>query len=176
MRIIAGRWRGHPIQAPPGRRTRPTTDRVREAWMSILQPLLPDARFLDLFAGSGGLGLEALSRGARHATFVERGGPALRTLRANIAKLGAEAETTVVRTDALAFVESLERGAFDIAVADPPYGSGEAGSLAQRFRRSPFAAVLWIEHRVTDPLPESDDADTRRYGDTLLTRYLAPTE
>lgn len=176
MRIIAGRWRGHPIQAPPGGRTRPTTDRVREAWMSMVHPALPDARFLDLFAGSGSLGLEAISRGARHATFVERAAPALRTLRANIRKLGAEEQATVVRGDALAFVASLDEGAFDIAVADPPYDSGAAPALADLFLRRPFAAMLWIEHRVTDPLPGSEDADTRRYGDTLLTRYLAPTE
>jgi 16S rRNA (guanine966-N2)-methyltransferase len=175
MRIIAGRWRGHAIKAPPGRRTRPTTDRVREAWMSILQPGLPDARFLDLFAGSGGLGLEALSRGARHATFVERGGPALRTLRSNIEKLGAGDQTTVVRGDALTFAEGTD-ARFDIAVADPPYGSGEASALADLFLRHPFATVLWIEHRVTDPLPTHEDAETRRYGDTLLTRYTAPRE
>jgi 16S rRNA (guanine966-N2)-methyltransferase len=172
MRIIAGRWRGHPIQAPPSG-TRPTTDRVREAWMSMLQPVLEDARVLDLFAGSGGLGLEALSRGARHATFVERAGAALRTLRANIERLDAGALTTVVRGDAVKYAAELEAGSFDVVLADPPYGSGEALALAQAFLRRPYARILWIEHRVDDPLPESETADTRRYGDTLLTRYLA---
>lgn len=143
--------------------------------MSILQPGLADARVLDLFAGSGGLGLEALSRGARHATFVERAGPALKALRSNIEKLGATEQSTVVRGDALAFVEKVERR-FDVALADPPYGSGEAPALAEAFLRRPFAAVLWIEHRVTDRLPGADDAGSRRYGDTLLTRYIAPTE
>lgn len=142
--------------------------------MSMLQHEIPDARVLDLFAGSGGLGLEALSRGAEHATFVERGGPALKTLRANIARLGAEALSTVVRGDALAYVEDLAPGTFDIALADPPYGSGDADALVRRFLREPFARILWVEHRVTDPLPVEADADTRRYGDTLLTRYLAP--
>jgi 16S rRNA (guanine966-N2)-methyltransferase len=174
MRIIAGRWRGRPIQAPPGTATRPTSDRVREAWMSMLQPVIDDARVLDLFAGSGGLGLEAVSRGARHATFVELGGPALRTLRANIQRLGAEAETTVVRGDALKYVAALEADAFDVVLADPPYHSGAARILAEAFLQRPYARILWIEHRVDDPLPESESADTRRYGDTLLTRYLAP--
>lgn len=173
MRIIAGRWRGHPIQAPPSGRTRPTTDRVREAWFSMLLPVLEDARVLDLFAGSGGLGLECLSRGARHATFVERGAAALRTLRANIRRLGAEDMCTVVKADASRFAAAQEPGAFDIVLADPPYGSGEAASLAGDFLRRPFARILWIEHRVDDPLPESPMTDTRRYGDTLLTRYLA---
>lgn len=174
MRIIAGRWRGQTIAAPPGDRTRPTTDRVREAWMSMMQSAIPDARVLDLFAGSGGLGLETLSRGARHATFVERSGPVLKTLRSNIRKLGAEDETTVVRGDALKFAGGLERGDYDIVLADPPYGSGEAETLATLFLRSPFADMLWMEHRVTDPLPEGESSETRRYGDTLITYYLAP--
>lgn len=173
MRIIAGRWRGHAIKAPPDSRTRPTTDRVREAWFSMMQPVLPDARVLDLFAGSGSLGLEALSRGARFATFVERGGRAVKTLQANIRKLGAEVETTVVKADALAFIRSVERGDHDIVLADPPYGQGFAAALADRFLERPFADLLWLEHRVTDPLPEAERSDTRRYGDTLITRYLA---
>ncbi len=139
-----------------------------------MQTALPDARVLDLFAGSGGLGLEALSRGARHATFVERSGGAVRTLRANIRKLGAEVETSVVKGDAMDFIAAVEPGRYDIVVADPPYGSGEAAALARLFLRAPFADMLWIEHRVSDPLPEADGSDTRRYGDTLITRYLAP--
>lgn len=174
MRIIAGRWRGHTIAAPPGDRTRPTTDRVREAWMSMMQSVIPGARVLDLFAGSGGLGLETLSRGARHATFVDRSGPALKTLRSNIEKLGAGPETTVVRGDALKFIGSVERGDYELVLADPPYESGDAETLADLFLHSPFADMLWIEHRVTDPLPEADSSETRRYGDTLITYYMAP--
>ena len=174
MRIIAGRWRGHPIQAPPESRTRPTTDRVREAWMSMLHPAIPDARVLDLFAGSGALGLETLSRGARHVTFVERSGPVLKVLKSNIETLGAEEGTRVVRDDALRFVEGVEPGAYEIVLADPPYDSGAAAALARLFLRDPFADMLWIEHRVSDPLPDADGSDTRRYGDTLITRYLNP--
>jgi 16S rRNA (guanine966-N2)-methyltransferase len=142
--------------------------------MSMMQPVLADARVLDLFAGSGGLGLECLSRGARHATFVERSNPAVRTLRANIRKLGAEDLCTVVRGDAMKYVGAVAQGAFDLVLADPPYGSGEAMALAEAFLRAPFAPILWIEHRVDDRLPEAPASDTRRYGDTLLTRYLAP--
>ena len=141
--------------------------------MSMMQPVLRDARVLDLFAGSGSLGLEAVSRGARFAAFVERSGGALRTLRSNIKRLGAESRTTVVRADALAFFEELEPGDFDVVVADPPYGSGEAMALAELFLREPVAGSLWIEHRVSDELPDSDTADSRRYGDTVITRYLA---
>lgn len=142
--------------------------------MSMMQAEIPEARVLDLFAGSGALGLEALSRGARHATFVERAAGALRTLRANIAKLEAGPAATVVRADALAFAGTLGAGDFDLVLADPPYGSGEAEALASLFLAHPFAGSLWIEHRVTDPLPEAPGSDTRRYGDTLLTRYEAP--
>lgn len=173
MRIIAGRWRGHPIRAPAGG-TRPTTDRVREAWMSMLLPALADARVLDLFAGSGALGLEALSRGAGHATFVERSGAALKVLRANIDALGAGPQCTVVRDDAVAFIEGADAGAYDIVLADPPYGTDAGATLARLFLRRPFADMLWIEHRATDPLPEADGSDTRRYGDTRITRYLRP--
>lgn len=145
--------------------------------MSMLQPVLPDARVLDLFAGSGALGLEALSRGARHATFVERSGPVVRVLQANVEALGAGPRSRVVRDDALRFAAALEPGAYDVVVADPPYGAGAAAALAQMFLRRPFADTLWIEHRTTDPVPASEDADrmdTRRYGDTLITRYLRP--
>lgn len=174
MRIIAGRWRGHTIAAPPSDRTRPTTDRVREAWMSMMQSAIPGARVLDLYAGSGGLGLETLSRGAAHATFVERSGRALKTLRSNIETLGAGGETAVVKADALEFAARIEPGQYEIVLADPPYGSGAAESLARLFLRRPFADMLWIEHRVTDPMPEDDTAETRRYGDTMITYYLAP--
>lgn len=176
MRIIAGRWRGHRIQVPPGGRTRPTADRVREAWMSMLQPELVGARVLDLFAGSGALGLEALSRGAAHVTFVERADAAVRALRANLRKLGAESESeaVIMRGDALAYVRRLDAAEFDIGLADPPYGAGCADALLRAFERVPFARWLWIEHAVGDPVPELSGARHRRYGDTVLTSIRAP--
>jgi 16S rRNA (guanine966-N2)-methyltransferase len=174
MRIIAGRWRGRTIQAPPGQRTRPTTDRVREAWMSTLQHDLPGARVLDLFAGSGALGLEALSRGAARVTFVERGAGPLKVLQANIEKLHAQADVEVVKADAARYVEGLPADAFDIAVADPPYDTRDAAHLAELFARLPFARILCIEHRAGITLPGAAGARTRRYGDTALTFITAP--
>jgi 16S rRNA (guanine966-N2)-methyltransferase len=176
MRIIAGRWRGHTISAPPGDRTRPTTDRVREAWMSALQLDLPAARVLDLFAGSGALGLEALSRGAAHVTFVEKASGALKALGANLHKLRVEDDVAVVRGDALKYAARLPAHGFDIALADPPYGVGAAEGLAELFRAIPFAAQLWIEHRAGEPLPALPGMQTRRYGDTALTFIPAPAE
>jgi 16S rRNA (guanine966-N2)-methyltransferase len=174
MRIVAGEWGGRRIQAPPGRGTRPTTDRVREAWMSTVAAELPGARVLDLFAGSGALGLEALSRGAAHATFVEQDAKALASLRANLATLGAVDRASVVRTDAVKFAQNLAAGAYDVAFADPPYGKGFAQAVAEAFAASPFAVLLCIEHGRDDALPDLPGARTRRYGDTFLTFIPAP--
>ena len=174
MRIVAGEWGGRRIQAPPGRGTRPTTDRVREAWMSTVAPHLPGARVLDLFAGSGALGLEALSRGASHCTFVEHDAKALAILKANVKALGADDRADVFRTDALKFAAALDAGAFDVAFADPPYAKGFARGLAETFAATPFAALLCIEHGKDDVLPDLAGARSRRYGDTWLTFIPAP--
>lgn len=174
MRIISGRWKGHRIRAPDGRRVRPTADRVREAWMSMLGRGIVGARVLDLFAGSGALGLEALSRGAREVVFVERSGSVLRTLRDNLERLGAgEDEVLVVRDDALDYVDELEEEAFDFALADPPYGRGLAARLMEDFGERPFARELWVEHASGESVPELPGLRSRRYGDTTLTRLDA---
>ena len=137
--------------------------------MSALQPEIPDSRVLDLFAGSGALGLEALSRGAAHATFVESAPSALKALNANITALGAAPRARVVRTDAIRFVEGLSPGEYDLALADPPYGRGFAARLVEIWRDSPFARTLAVEHRRDDKLPELPGARERRYGDTVIT-------
>lgn len=142
--------------------------------MSALQTELPGAEVLDLFAGSGALGLEALSRGAARVTFVENAGPALRTLKANITRLGAEKQAEVVRAEALAYAAALEPFAFDLALADPPYGHELAAELVRLFVRRPFARQLWIEHGAKEALPEVPGKWTRRYGDTALTMIPAP--
>ena len=169
MRIVAGRWRGRKIEAPAGLAVRPTLDRVREAWMSILQKDIPDARVVDLFAGSGALGLEALSRGAARVDFVEKSTASLRVLLANIAKLDAGEAATVHRADALQFAEGAEAGAYDIAFADPPYEGGGAQRLAAQWLQIPFAKVFSVEHSSSDKMPGS--AETRRYGITAITIY-----
>jgi 16S rRNA (guanine966-N2)-methyltransferase len=137
--------------------------------MSILQGDLPDARVLDLFAGSGALGLEALSRGAREATFVEMGTRSLAALRANIATLGAGERSVVHRGDAVRFVEKLAREDYDVAFADPPYRMGLAEAIAEAWLRVPFARVIGIEHEKGVTLP--GDPDRRVYGDTVVTFY-----
>ena len=137
--------------------------------MSIVQPEIPGARVVDLFAGSGALGLEALSRGAAHCDFVEIATRSLTALRANAEKLGAGDAAHVVRGDALKFAERLTAGAYDIAFADPPYGLSLASRIAERWLEIPFAAVLGVEHAAKERMPEG--GDTRRYGDTGITIY-----
>lgn len=139
--------------------------------MSILAADLPGARVVDLFAGSGALGLEALSRGALSADFVEIAPASLAALGQNIAALGAEGRATVHRSDALRFVAGLGPDAFDVALADPPYSTGHALQLALAFRAAPFARILSIEHSAGQPLPGDE---SRRYGDTTLTFFRAP--
>ncbi|MCH6547135.1 MAG: 16S rRNA (guanine(966)-N(2))-methyltransferase RsmD [Gemmatimonadetes bacterium] len=171
MRIIAGEFRGRTLRPPGDRRTRPTADRVREAWFSILGNRLSGATVVDLFAGSGALGLEALSRGASHVEFVEVGKSAVTALRANVAALDAEERVKVHRVDALRFVDRLDEGSFDIAFADPPYGHDHGRELIRIFQSRPFAGILGIEHRSTDDIGGDE---TRRYGDSSISFCYGP--
>ncbi|MGI9626735.1 MAG: 16S rRNA (guanine(966)-N(2))-methyltransferase RsmD [Longimicrobiales bacterium] len=194
MRIIAGEWGGRRLSVVPGKKVRPTSDRVREAWMSILQAQLDGARVLDLFAGSGALGLEALSRGAAHCTFVERSRTVVRVLTKNVEQLDAGSRARVHTGDGIAFAERLTTSPasdpavatpFDIALADPPYGRGFGRALVDLFWQRPFASSLWVEHRRDEEVISDGWADSaaeaqpfgdprfkidrRSYGDTALT-------
>lgn len=171
MRIVAGAWRGRQIKAPAGELVRPTADRVREAWMSIVSSALPDARVLDLFAGSGALGLESLSRGAREVHFVENAATSLRAIAANVATLGAGPRAIVHRADALHFLDALGGERFDVAFADPPYDKGLATAVAERWLKHPFADLLGVEHRVGETLP--GEGERRKYGGTVITFFRA---
>ncbi len=171
LRIIAGEFKGRRLKAPSGRTVRPTGDRVKEAWFSILQPSIPDARVLDLFAGSGALGFEALSRGAVAVDFVENHQASLAAIRDNAATLKVEDRVTIHRMDALRFAERLQPAQYDVAFADPPYATDHAARLADLFRATPFARVFSIEHAPDRDVPGDD---TRRYGDTAITFVYAP--
>jgi 16S rRNA (guanine966-N2)-methyltransferase len=155
VRIVAGEWGGRRLQAPPGRDTRPTTDRVREAWMSALAADLDGARVLDLFAGSGALGLEALSRGAAHATFVENAARPRSACSAPTSRRSAPRRAReIVRGTRSASPSGLaEADAFDIAFADPPYGPGSRDELVRALAGAPFARILSVEHGRGDPCP-----------------------
>jgi 16S rRNA (guanine966-N2)-methyltransferase len=170
-RIVSGQWGGRRLQVPKDARVRPTAERVREAWLAILGPELSGATVADLFAGSGALGLEALSRGAAHATFVEMNAPSLAAIKANIAALDATEVSTVRRGDAMRFAEGLAAGSYDIVVADPPFTVDYAPRLADLWRNRPFAGILAIEHPPTLTLP---GADVRRWGDIAVSFFRAP--
>ncbi|UCD23390.1 MAG: RsmD family RNA methyltransferase [Gemmatimonadota bacterium] len=154
------------MKPPTDRRVRATTEKVREALFNIVGSSIPGARVLDLFAGSGVLGLEALSRGAHHVDFVDVSSRSLQTVRANIRALDVEQCTRVYRGDALRYAERLEDSAYEVAFADPPYNTDQALRLLEIFRRCTFAQILSVEHPVALKCPGDD---TRRYGDVALT-------
>jgi 16S rRNA (guanine966-N2)-methyltransferase len=169
VRVVAGRYGGRRLVAPKGAATRPTADRVREALFSALGDVT-GLTVLDLFAGSGALGLEALSRGAESAVFVERAAPALAALRANLDALGAEAD--VHRADARAFLRNASRAghAYDLVFLDPPYRDAER--LGRELDPASVMAPggrLVIESDHRSPLDiELPTTFERRYGDTLI--------
>jgi 16S rRNA (guanine966-N2)-methyltransferase len=144
MRIISGQWRGRPLAAPKGEVTRPTADRTREALFSMLASRIGSfegLRVADLFAGSGALGLEALSRGAAHATFVDQDKAAVTAIKANIAKLGGDRPAfgnEVVATAVAALGPA--RQPFDLLLLDPPYRTGGGGALLERLTRLGWAS------------------------------------
>ena len=173
MRVIAGALRGRRFTVPR-RGVRPTSDRVRESLFMILGETVQGARVLDLFAGAGTLGLEALSRGASSVSLVEHSGRALDVIRRNVEMLGAEDDCVIVADDVFRFLgRSSERAG--IALADPPYGTGDAGRLVELFLSEPFANELWLEHPWREDLPLPASARTRRYGDTALTTLTQDT-
>jgi 16S rRNA (guanine966-N2)-methyltransferase len=166
VRITAGEFKGRRLKPPSDRRVRATTEKVREAWFNILGPAVRGASVADLFAGSGVLGMEALSRGAGHVDFVEVSAKSAGTIRTNLATLGVQQRTRVYRGDAIRFAERLAQHEYDVVLADPPYTADQAVQLVHIFRQCAFSKVLSVEHRASLDCP--GDA-TRRYGDIALT-------
>ena len=172
VRIIAGRWRGTRLPVPDRPGLRPTTDRVRETLFNWLQPMLPGARVLDLFAGSGALGLEAVSRGAAHATLVERDAELVRGLQALADRLEGGAAVAVVQADALAWVHGQPDAAFDLAFVDPPFDANLWGGVLPALAPKLAAdAWLYVESPVdaTPSLPP--EWALHREGRTRDVRY-----
>lgn len=145
MRIVKGRHAGRSLTSP-GKRVRPTPEDVRDRSLDLVQADLDGARVLDLFAGSGAVGLEALSRGARHVDFVENGPDALHALKANVAALRATKESRIFKKDVLPWIQNLEAGAYAVAYVDAPYGSRKLDRVLEQWQRVPFADVLVVEH------------------------------
>jgi len=181
MRIIGGKWRGHRLasvgRGDPARHLRPTTDRVRESIFNLLTggrlgDPLPGANVLDVFAGTGALGLEALSRGAQHVTFIENGRAALSILRENIARLGADDATTVIARDATRLPANTAAPA-TLVFLDPPYGKGLGERALSALQRggwlAPGAVIVWEEATPKEPPQGFSLLDRRRYGDSTVT-------
>ena len=176
MRLVAGRFKGRVLSAPEGSTTRPTADRVRESLFNILahgEPELRGARVADVFAGSGALGLEALSRGAAHVTFFESASPALAVIAANLKKLGCETESSLVRQDALRPPKAPAPCQF--LLLDPPYKSGLAvpalvALAAQGWIAADARIIVEVAagEGLASPLPDFTISDERKYGAARL--------
>jgi len=170
VRIIGGTWRGRQIAVPATNDIRPTGDRVREAWFSIIQYDVPQATVVDLCAGSGALGIEALSRGATHVTFVDSSAASLAVIQRNLNALGASPSSyTLHKGDAERFVRGLAAGAFSLGFADPPYALPVASAVSEAWRAAPFATLFCVEHLASVDI--GDGGDRRKYGQTAITFF-----
>ena len=169
MRIVAGKFGGRDLTSPNDFRVRPTAEHVRAALLDMLRVDVPNARVLDLFAGTGALGLEALSRGALRADFVETRPASLHALRANVAVLRLRERTRVFKRDALPFAAALTADTYDITFLDPPYGSRMLDRVLESWRANRFSPILAVEHAPTHELPAG--VDSRRFAESALTIY-----
>ena len=169
MRIIAGKLAGRHLAQVDDPRMRPTAEPVRGALLDMLAPHLKKARVLDLFAGTGALGLEAISRGAAYCDFVEFRPGSLHVLKANIALLRLKEKTRVFKRDAIPFAAQLDEGAYDLAFADPPYESKVLDRLYEGWKAKPFSRVLAVEHARTHKMPKG--VAQRAFVDTTITIY-----
>jgi 16S rRNA (guanine(966)-N(2))-methyltransferase RsmD len=173
MRIIAGRFRSRPLQAPAGLATRPTSDRLRETLFNVLSPRIEGAAFLDLYAGSGAVGLEALSRGAERVIFVDSAASALKALRGNLARLGISSGFRIHAGSVASFLRGPRAGAieFDVVFLDPPYDAAEEYEAALRLMGGDAKgflavnAIVIAEHRRKVSIED-------RYGALVRTRLL----
>jgi 16S rRNA (guanine966-N2)-methyltransferase len=169
MRIVGGKYAGRNLTSPNDFRVRPTAELVRVGLLNMLGPDLEKARILDLFAGTGALGLEAISRGARYRDFVEFGPSSLHALKANIAALRLREKTKVFKKDALPFAANLEADRYDIAFVDPPYGSKQLDRVIETWQARKFSRILAVEHATTHVLPLG--YDKRIFGESAVTLY-----
>lgn len=171
MRIVGGKYKGRDLTSPNDFRVRPTAERVRSILLDQLKPDLEGARILDLFAGTGALGLEAISRGGKYADFVETRPSSLHALRANIGLLRVSQKCRVYKKDAVQFAEALEEQRWDIAFADPPYDSKMLDRVVTAWHATKFSRILACEHAREHPIPLG--AWRTAVEDTALTIYRA---
>lgn len=171
MRIVGGKYAGRDLASPNDFRVRPTAEHVRAALLDALAGDLAGARVLDLFAGTGALGLEAMSRGARSADFVEFRPASLHALKANVNALKLRERTRIFRKDAMVFMNGIEPGTYDIAFADPPYGSTILNRTIETWRARRFSPVLAVEHERGHDLPGG--SWRKNFEESAVTIYRA---
>jgi 16S rRNA (guanine966-N2)-methyltransferase len=169
VRIVAGKFAGRDLTSPSDARVRPTAEHVRARLLDMLNSELPNARVLDLFAATGALGLEAISRGAIAADFVEIRPASLHALRANIAALRLRDCTRVFKRDAIPFAAALLPESYDIAFVDPPYGSRMLDLVISSWQERRFARILAVEHSHTHQLPTG--SHRQLFDETAITIY-----
>ncbi|MBL0940434.1 MAG: 16S rRNA (guanine(966)-N(2))-methyltransferase RsmD [Gemmatimonadaceae bacterium] len=172
MRIVGGKFKGRQLTSPNDFRVRPTAETVRVAMMKAIANEIEGARVLDLFAGTGALGLEALSRGAKYVDFVEFRPASLHSLKANIAALRVTEKVRVYKKDALPFADALPPDRYEVAFADPPYESRMLDRLIERWQQAPWSAVLVAEHARTHQLPRA--TQTLLFEDSAVSVYRRP--
>jgi len=153
LRIVKGKFAGRHLTSPADRRVRPTAEPMRDALLTLLEPELKGAKVLDLFAGTGALGLEAISRGAAYADFVEFRPASLHALKANVAALRLLDRTRIFKKDAVPWTAELEEGRYDIAFVDPPYESKVLDRILEMWRAKPFARIVCAEHAASHIMP-----------------------
>lgn len=168
MRIVSGRHAGRNLTSP-GKKIRPTAEPVRTAWVEWLAKEIEDARILELCAGTGAVGLEALSRGAKYVDFVERDGRALHSLKANVKALREHDRARIFKKDAVPWTRELPEDRYDLVLADPPYGSGVVELLLEIWRERRYAPLFALEHATDHDVPNG--ATSKRVGDATLTLY-----
>ena len=169
MRIVGGKFAGRDLTSPADFRVRPTAEHVRSAVLSALEPELDGARVLDLFAGTGALGLEAISRGARSADFVEFRPASLHALKANVVALKLREKTRIFKRDAVQFAAALGENSYDIVFVDPPYESRQLDLVIRSWEATRFSRTLVAEHARTHKLP--DGAWRQVFDETTITVY-----
>ena len=172
MRIVGGKFKGRDLISPNDFRVRPTAEGVRSWMLDQLAPHLKGARVLDLFAGTGALGLEAMSRGARSCDFVETRPSSLHSLKANIALLRMLKFTRVFKRDALPFAGNLGPNSYEIVFLDPPYESKMLDRVLDSWREKKFSKILAVEHAKTHVLPKGRVKQT--FDETAVTIYELP--
>ncbi len=169
MRIVGGKFAGRDLTSPSDRRVRPTAEHMRSALLDLLEPELAGARILDLFAGTGALGIEAISRGARSCDFVEWRLTSLWALKSNVNRFKLKERTRTFKHDAIHFTDALVEGRYNIAFCDPPYESKQLDWIIRMWEEKRFSRVLAVEHAVTHLLPPGHSSITS--GPTRFTIY-----